>query len=118
MGPQRHGHLQGNLELLQDLSKTIIYMKGIRCLLIFTILLIAGCKETDPRWVMWYDEPADEFIEALVIGNGQMGATVYGGTDEELIHLNDLTLWSGEPVDVDADTLAAKEGLEPVRKEL
>ena len=93
-------------------------MKDIRCLLIFTILLIAGCKETDPRWVMWYDEPADEFIEALVIGNGQMGATVYGGTDEELIHLNDLTLWSGEPVDVDADTLAAKEGLEPVRKAL
>ena len=63
-------------------------MKDIRCLLIFTILLIAGCKETDPRWVMWYDEPADEFIEALVIGNGQMGATVYGGTDEELIQIN------------------------------
>lgn len=81
--------------------------------------LVICCNNTsDPRWTMWYDEPADEFIEALVIGNGQMGATIYGGIDEELIHLNDLTLWSGEPVDVNADTLAAKEGLEPVRRAL
>lgn len=89
-------------------------------IMLLTASVICGCGKgaSDPRWTMWYDEPADEFIEALVIGNGQMGATVYGGVEEELIHLNDLTLWSGEPVDVNADTLAAKEGLEPVRKAL
>lgn len=87
---------------------------------IIALSVIASCKtdEYDPRWTMWYDEPADEFIEALVIGNGKMGATVYGGINEELIHLNDMTLWSGEPVDVDADTLAAAEGLAPVREAL
>lgn len=94
-------------------------MKSIRHFIILSsALLFIGCSSSDPRWTMWYDEPADEFIEALVTGNGQMGATIYGGIEEELIHLNDLTLWSGEPVDVDADTLAAKEGLEPVRKAL
>lgn len=44
-----------------------------------------------------YDKPATCFEEALVIGNGTMGATVYGGKGLERISLNDLTLWTGEP---------------------
>jgi len=46
---------------------------------------------------MTYDRPATCFEEAIVIGNGTMGATVYGGKDVERISLNDLTLWTGEP---------------------
>lgn len=75
-------------------------------------------KVSDPRWMMWYDKPAEVFIEALVLGNGQMGATVYGGVEQERLDLNDLTLWSGEPVDVMADPTAAAEGLELVREAL
>ena len=44
-----------------------------------------------------YDRPAQFFEEALVIGNGSLGATVYGGYDTDRISLNDITLWTGEP---------------------
>ena len=68
-------------------------------LIMLTIaVVIAGCHSNnnqDSRMKLWYDAPADEFIEALVMGNGQMGATVYGGVESEKISLNDITLWSG-----------------------
>lgn len=47
---------------------------------------------------LWYKQPANYFEEALALGNGKIGATVYGGTKTDLIHLNDITLWSGGPV--------------------
>ena len=46
---------------------------------------------------MWYDRPAKYWEEALAIGNGRIGAMVYGGVDEEVIMLNESTLWSGMP---------------------
>ncbi len=48
---------------------------------------------------LWYDKPANYFEEALVLGNGKVGATVFGGTKTDKIFLNDITLWSGEPMD-------------------
>ena len=55
--------------------------------------------------VLHYDRPADFFEESLPIGNGKLGALVYGGTDDNIIYLNDITLWTGKPVDrnLDAD---------------
>ena len=55
--------------------------------------------------VLQYDKPATYFEESLPIGNGKMGALVYGGTDDDIIYLNDITLWTGKPVDrnLDAD---------------
>ena len=47
--------------------------------------------------VLHYDSPAEYFEEALPIGNGRIGAMIYGGTSEERISLNDITLWTGEP---------------------
>ena len=44
-----------------------------------------------------YDAPAVYFEEALPIGNGRIGAMVYGGTTTDRISLNDITLWTGEP---------------------
>ena len=44
-----------------------------------------------------YDRPATYYEEALVIGNGTLGATVYGGTKTDVVQLNDITLWTGEP---------------------
>ncbi len=55
---------------------------------------------------LWYDKPAQYFEESLPIGNGRMGALVYGGTDTCLIHLNDITLWTGKPVDKNLDAEA------------
>lgn len=48
---------------------------------------------------LWYQQPATYFEESLVLGNGKMGATVFGGVESEKIYLNDATLWAGEPVD-------------------
>ena len=53
--------------------------------------------------VLQYDTPATYFEESLPIGNGKMGALVYGGTDDNIIYLNDITLWTGKPVDKDLD---------------
>jgi len=48
--------------------------------------------------VLWYSKPATYFEESLVLGNGKMGASVFGGLNRDQIYLNDATLWSGEPV--------------------
>ncbi|MGR3811080.1 glycoside hydrolase family 95 protein [Jiulongibacter sp. NS-SX5] len=48
---------------------------------------------------LWFDEPANHFEEALVLGNGRSGVTVFGGADQEKLYLNDISLWAGEPVD-------------------
>ena len=55
--------------------------------------------------ILQYDKPATYFEESLPIGNGKIGALVYGGTDDNIIYLNDITLWTGKPVDhnLDAD---------------
>ena len=55
--------------------------------------------------VLQYNKPATFFEESLPIGNGKLGALIYGGTDDDIIYLNDITLWTGKPVDrnLDAD---------------
>ena len=66
---------------------------------------------------LWYDSPAKYFEEALVLGNGQHGATVFGGISQEKIFLNDATLWSGEPVNANMNPNAYK-NLPAVREAL
>ena len=58
--------------------------------------------------VLNYDRPADFFEESLPIGNGKLGALVYGGTDDNIIYLNDITFWTGKPVDKNLDKDAHK----------
>lgn len=47
---------------------------------------------------LWYDRPAQQWVEALPVGNGRIGAMIFGGIEEELLQLNESTLWSGGPV--------------------
>jgi alpha-L-fucosidase 2 len=49
--------------------------------------------------MLWYRAPADEWIKALPVGNGRLGAMVFGGVDRERIQLNEDTFWSGQPHD-------------------
>ena len=58
--------------------------------------------------VLQYDQPATYFEESLPIGNGKLGALVYGGTDDNIIYLNDITFWTGKPVDRNLDADAHK----------
>lgn len=46
---------------------------------------------------LWYRQPAIKWTEALPIGNGRIGAMVYGGIGEEHLQINEATFWTGEP---------------------
>src|ERR1041385_5265951 len=48
---------------------------------------------------LWYDKPASEWTEALPIGNGRLGAMIFGGVATEQIQLNEDTLYAGSPYD-------------------
>ena len=58
---------------------------------------IAAEPVTDKTLALWYDRPATNWYEALPIGNGRMGAMVFGGTTTEHLQLNEDTIWSGGP---------------------
>ena len=57
----------------------------------------AGGERPGPAFRLWYDEPAAHWNEALPVGNGHLGAMVFGGADEERLQINDDTLVSGAP---------------------
>ena len=44
---------------------------------------------------LWYQKPAEEWTAALPVGNGRLGAMVFGGVEHERIQLNEETLWDG-----------------------
>jgi alpha-L-fucosidase 2 len=54
-------------------------------------------KSFDPSSLLWYDKPAQKWEEALPVGNGRLGAMVFGKNKEERIQLNEETYWSGGP---------------------
>jgi alpha-L-fucosidase 2 len=62
----------------------------------------SAIPESGPGMVLWYDEPAPDTnagweTRSLPIGNGAMGATVFGGVQEERLQFNEKTLWTGGP---------------------
>ena len=65
-----------------------------------------------------YDKPATYFEEALVIGNGTMGGIVYGGTQTDRISLNDITLWTGEPCNMNIYSPEAHKTIPAIREAL
>ncbi|NLE38749.1 MAG: glycoside hydrolase family 95 protein, partial [Pirellulaceae bacterium] len=64
--------------------------------------------------VLWYDRAGEEWTEALPLGNGRLGAMVFGGTGRERLQLNEESLWAGEPVEVYPKDFARN--LEEVRR--
>jgi len=63
---------------------------------------------------LWYNQPAKKWVEALPVGNGRLGAMVFGGTTFERIQLNEDTLWAGPPVP--EDRVGAYEHIAKARK--
>ncbi|PTX95563.1 glycoside hydrolase family 95 protein [Opitutus sp. ER46] len=81
--------------------------------LLALLLCIATAPAAEP---LWYAQPAAQWTDALPVGNGRLGAMVFGGTTEERIQFNEDTLWKGHPHDyVRADAHAY---LEPIRQHL
>lgn len=72
----------------------------MRNIFLFLIILFfcSSCqKEENSVLCLWYKAPGNNWNEALPIGNGHLGAMIYGKIDKEVIQLNDNTLYSGEP---------------------
>ena len=62
-------------------------------------LAVAGAVSADPAPRLWYRQPATSWNEALPIGNGRLGAMVFGGVAEERLQLNEDSIWAGEKRD-------------------
>ena len=66
--------------------------------LLLIVLMIVSCRnEKSTVFSLWYDRQGSAWYEALPVGNGHLGAMVYGKADDEILQLNDNTLYSGEP---------------------
>lgn len=91
-------------------------MKKITQLLCFLILAHSSFGQ-QKKLVLWYDQPAKNWNEALPVGNGSLGAMIFGRVSDELIQLNEETLWTGGPVNPDPNPDAPKY-LQPVRSAL
>jgi len=88
------------------------------CLWIFILCMYQPLQllraQEDSTFKLWYENPAKQWVEALPVGNGRIGAMVYGNPNNEVIQLNENTLWAGQPYR--NDKVGAKEALVDVRK--
>lgn len=70
-------------------------------LLIFTISSCTNSEKTEKinsNLKLWYNQPATQWTEALPVGNGRLGAMVFGGITKERIQLNEESLWAGSQI--------------------
>ena len=60
-------------------------------------LIFLSCQSKDRADdILWYAEPAKEWIDALPLGNGRIGVMVFGNTGTEHLQLNDDSMWPGD----------------------
>lgn len=64
-------------------------------LLVLSVSLINAQDESNLK--LWYEKPASQWVEALPVGNGRLGAMVFGNPVNEVIQLNENTVWAGQP---------------------
>ena len=94
--------------------------------LLALVLVGPGCTGSDappaPRWSddyartmrLWYDEPAEEWVEALPVGNGRLGAMVFGQPGTERIQINEESVWAGRRLN--DNNPEARENLDAIRR--
>lgn len=86
-------------------------MKNMRSTILLLLALGIGqarAQEPGHPLKLWYNEPAREWTQALPVGNGRLGAMIFGRVNEELLQLNEATLWSGGPVNNNINPGAVK----------
>jgi alpha-L-fucosidase 2 len=111
--------------IMSKFCNRIVFAGILCCALAITIPSFhagqTGLSPTTPRpvkdgqpLVLWYLQPAKEWVEALPIGNGRVGGMVFGGVERERIQLNEETVWAGGPWD--ANSPEALQALPEVRR--
>jgi alpha-L-fucosidase 2 len=83
-------------------TATSVPVRLVRAALLATVLATrVGFAQSTPTSTpsprVWFKQPASEWNRALPVGNGRLGAMIFGGTREEHIQLNEETLWTGGP---------------------
>lgn len=74
-------------------------MRPIRTILLLFLMLCLAATPCIAQYKLWYSEPARVWTDALPLGNGRLGAMVYGIPGMERIQLNEETIWGGQPND-------------------
>lgn len=90
-------------------------MKKVALVISFIILGLTAIAQRPLR--LWYDRPAKYFEESLPIGNGKIGALVFGSAVNDTVYLNDITYWTGQPVS-HSEGFGKSKWIEPIRKAL
>ncbi len=99
--------MQSSVVAVEPLHYYYFYHMTFRALALLPIIIFStNCNAKQQPMQLWYDTPASVFEESLPIGNGKLGALVYGSPDNNIINLNDITFWSGKPVDLNDDSNA------------
>ena len=65
--------------------------------IVYFCLLVCCITVRAEELKLWYSHPAEEWVEALPLGNSRLGAMIYGNPFEEEIQLNEETVWGGSP---------------------
>lgn len=86
--------------------------------LLFAVVTIVSltCCSQNQELKLWYDAPARQWTDALPLGNGRLGAMVFGTPAQERIQINEETIWGGGPHN--NVNYAAKDGLDQIRQAL
>ena len=85
-------------------------------LLSVVALMSLSCSSQNDDLKLWYDAPARQWTDALPLGNGRLGAMVFGTPAQERIQINEETIWGGGPHN--NVNYAAKDGLDEIRQAL
>src|SRR6478736_862369 len=81
---------------------------------LLSLLLLGSAFAAPAPLALRYTQPAEKWTEALPVGNGRLGAMVFGGVTTERLQLNESTLWSGGPKE--GTNLKAKDVLPKLRE--
>jgi len=84
------------------------------CLLISLVGTMPLLKAEQQVLKLWYNQPASEWMKSLPLGNGRLGAMVFGGIQKETIALNEITMWSGQP-DANQEPRLGRQKLDEIR---
>ena len=96
--------LQSQSIITIQIKVTIMKHLWTSLLLFAVVLTVKAAPVSDNDQRLWYDKPANFWLEAVPLGNSRMGAMVYGGTQTAEIQLNEETFWSGGPHDNNSKT--------------
>ncbi|WP_374165775.1 glycoside hydrolase N-terminal domain-containing protein [Arcticibacter sp. MXS-1] len=76
------------------------WLQKIALVLAWSIVPLSSFAQSVPgKLCLWFNRPAADWNEALPVGNGSLGAMVFGGVSSERLQLNESSVWTGKPAD-------------------